>query len=228
MATHLSEEERRAQIINGALQVIYTEGIEGLTLEKIAKAAKCSKGVAAYYFQTKENIILEAYRAFLSHYQQRTAHELSGAKAPTQMLEILMDVAFPKRYAPSEPHKPINLQRFDLDEHQESVLFMQFFGAALNQPALQAIMVSVYAQDAAGIGSLFDYYQQSQGLVPDTGLTNQERAYGFLAMVIGLSFLRVGNVLGNAHAIEGNLTGGPEPMDRRLLQHYLFGLAQGH
>lgn len=223
MAEHLSEEERRLQIVNATLEIIYREGLDRLTLDRISKQAQCSKGVAAYYFKTKDNLILEAYRAYLTYYQKKTALELSKATGPTSILQILLDVSFPKRYDPSLPHTPINISAEvgGMDEHQEAFLFMHFFAAALTNETLQAILKEVYATDTQGIGSLFDYVQQMQGIVPEADFTNAERAYGFLSMIVGMSFLRVGSVFPEEE------TSASESLDRRLLKAYLTQLANG-
>ncbi len=49
--------------------------VEGLTFESVAKKAGVSKGVVSYYFKGKEDLILQSFRAFLDHYNQKVALE---------------------------------------------------------------------------------------------------------------------------------------------------------
>ncbi|MBK6812596.1 MAG: TetR family transcriptional regulator [Sandaracinaceae bacterium] len=50
--------ERRAQIIEGLLDVIAAEGYEGATIASIAKAAGLGSGLVHYHFSSKQAILL--------------------------------------------------------------------------------------------------------------------------------------------------------------------------
>jgi TetR/AcrR family transcriptional repressor of bet genes len=50
--------ERRAQIIEGLLNVIAADGYEGATIASIAKAAGLGSGLVHYHFTTKQAILL--------------------------------------------------------------------------------------------------------------------------------------------------------------------------
>ncbi len=51
---------RRAETINAALECIGEVGIDHITLEMVAEKAGFSKGIVAYYFKTKQQLIVES------------------------------------------------------------------------------------------------------------------------------------------------------------------------
>ena len=54
---------RRRQLVEASWDVIAAEGIEGVTLRKVAKAADCTTGRIAHYFSGREELVLSALRA---------------------------------------------------------------------------------------------------------------------------------------------------------------------
>lgn len=59
---------RRKQVINATLSCIVDEGLDKVTLDKAAERAGVSKGVVAYYFKNKHNLLIESFRKFLEDY----------------------------------------------------------------------------------------------------------------------------------------------------------------
>lgn len=55
----LSEEERRAQIIHGCVEVLAEEGYRGASLARIANAAGVSKGLVSHYFSDRDTLMEE-------------------------------------------------------------------------------------------------------------------------------------------------------------------------
>lgn len=55
----LGEDERRAQIIDGCLEVLAREGYRRASLSRIAEAAGVSKGLVSHYFADKETLMEE-------------------------------------------------------------------------------------------------------------------------------------------------------------------------
>jgi len=53
----LSEDERRAQIIDGCLEVLAREGYRRASVSRIAQAAGVSKGLVSHYFADKETLM---------------------------------------------------------------------------------------------------------------------------------------------------------------------------
>ncbi len=55
-------EQRRRQILAAVLRVIAEGGIDAVTHRRVAAAAGVSLGSTTYYFETRETLILEAFR----------------------------------------------------------------------------------------------------------------------------------------------------------------------
>jgi AcrR family transcriptional regulator len=55
---HASEAARRAQIIKAAYHVAAAQGLDGLTVRRIAKRAGVSTGLVLFHFQAKEQLVL--------------------------------------------------------------------------------------------------------------------------------------------------------------------------
>lgn len=54
---------RRRELVEASWDVIAREGIEGVTLRKVAAAADCTTGRIAHYFSGRDELILSALRA---------------------------------------------------------------------------------------------------------------------------------------------------------------------
>lgn len=56
--TRASEEERRAQILQAAYEVVGRRGLDGLTIRTVAAKAGLSTGLVLFHFQSKEKLLL--------------------------------------------------------------------------------------------------------------------------------------------------------------------------
>src|SRR5262245_18791163 len=64
-------EERRGRIVEAAVAVIAEQGLQGLSLSRIEKKAKMSRGQLTYYFKAKEDILLAVFDRMLAMMRQR-------------------------------------------------------------------------------------------------------------------------------------------------------------
>lgn len=60
MPSHINIEERRQQIVEAAFRLIVAEGIEGLTLRKIAAETDLNIGSVRYLFDSREELLTAA------------------------------------------------------------------------------------------------------------------------------------------------------------------------
>ena len=51
--------DRRGQLIESTIEVIYRDGLSRLTLAKVAHQAGLSTSIVNFYFKTKEQLLLE-------------------------------------------------------------------------------------------------------------------------------------------------------------------------
>ncbi|MBG51750.1 MAG: hypothetical protein CML99_04935 [Rhodobiaceae bacterium] len=59
----IDHDERRQELIEASWAVIAAEGLEGVTMRKIATAAGCTTGRITHYFADREALILAALSA---------------------------------------------------------------------------------------------------------------------------------------------------------------------
>ncbi|WP_020594438.1 TetR/AcrR family transcriptional regulator [Kiloniella laminariae] len=76
---------RRRQLIEAAIDSIVEHGMSATTLATVAKSAGLSQGAAVFYFQTKENLLVETLRYHYQEYQDLWQEELE--KAPDDPVE---------------------------------------------------------------------------------------------------------------------------------------------
>ena len=89
------EPVRRAEAINAALECICEVGFDSLTLEMVARKAGLSKGIVAYYFKTKQQLILECLKAFMAAYQLKSKSAIHDDMSPVEMLGVIIDTSLP-------------------------------------------------------------------------------------------------------------------------------------
>jgi AcrR family transcriptional regulator len=84
------EPQRRADVINATLTCISIHGIDGMTLDKVAKYADCSKGVVTYYYKNKDNLTIEAFKSFLAYYGLKIESEIENTMTAGEMIDITL------------------------------------------------------------------------------------------------------------------------------------------
>lgn len=91
------ESQRRAQILEAARACITEEGVEKLTLRKVAERARVSHATIAYYFNTRRELIdsalLEISEDFMVGIRQR--QRLYGTKDLADLIDTFLD---PQRF----------------------------------------------------------------------------------------------------------------------------------
>ncbi|MCY9664603.1 TetR family transcriptional regulator [Paenibacillus alginolyticus] len=189
------EPKRRADVINATLICISRHGIDGMTLDKVAEYADCSKGVVTYYFKNKDNLIVEAFKSFLAYYGLKIQSEIQKTMAAKEMIDVTLKHILPP-YS-DDGQKTLNVSELDgiekmfIPHEDQAKLFLQFFSKAVLDSNLQDVVSKSYMGDLHGIARIFDYGNMSGQMKVDDP---KSAAYGLLAMVVGLSFFRVANI----------------------------------
>ena len=83
----VDHEQRRDEIALIACRVVARYGFEQATIVPIARAAGCTTGMIAHYFETKQDIILAALRLILRRIEER----LSQAEGASGLLTLLSE-----------------------------------------------------------------------------------------------------------------------------------------
>lgn len=186
---------RRAELINATLTCISNHGMDGMTLDKVAEYAGCSKGVVAYHFENKDHLTCEAFKAFLAYYGLKIESEIQKTMTAEEMLDISLKYMLPPYDENTE--KTLNVSQLDGVENMfipiedQARLFVQFFSRAVLDPKLQEVASKSYETDMNGIAQIFNYGNLTGEMHVDDPFN---AAYGLFAMVVGLSFFRVANV----------------------------------
>ncbi|WP_426452096.1 TetR/AcrR family transcriptional regulator [Paenibacillus sp. S-38] len=189
------EPRRRAEVINATLTCISLHGMDGMTLDKVADYAGCSKGVVTYYYKNKDHLTIEAFKAFLAYYGLRIESELRGGMTAAEMLDVTLEQILPPYR--DDTDKRINVSQLDGVEkmfipfQDQGRLFVQFFSKAALDPGLQKIVSESYTADLQGIAKIFDYGNRTGHMTVEDP---SSAAYGLMAMVVGLSFFRVAGI----------------------------------
>ncbi|SEB99527.1 TetR family transcriptional regulator [Paenibacillus sp. GP183] len=189
------EPRRRADVINATLTCISIHGIDGMTLDKVAEYADCSKGVVTYYFKNKDNLTIEAFKSFLAYYGLKIQSEIENTMKAGEMIDVTLKHILPPYR--DDTGKRINVSQLDgiekmfIPHEDQARLFLQFFSKAVLDRNLQEVVSKSYMADLHGIAKIFDYGNKMGDMSVED---SQSAAYGLLAMVVGLSFFRVANI----------------------------------
>ncbi len=91
------ESQRRQQILEAARACITQEGVEKLTLRKVAERAQVSHATIAYYFNTRRELIdsalLEISEDFMTGLRQRQL--LYGTRDLVDLIDVFLDAEDP-------------------------------------------------------------------------------------------------------------------------------------
>jgi len=85
----VDHEQRRDEIALIACRVVARHGFEQATIVRIARAAGCTTGMIAHYFDTKQEIIVAALRLILRRIEARLSQAGSAADLLTLLSEAL-------------------------------------------------------------------------------------------------------------------------------------------
>jgi TetR/AcrR family transcriptional regulator, transcriptional repressor of bet genes len=85
----VDHEQRRDEIALIACRVVAQYGFEQATIVRIARAAGCTTGMIAHYFETKQDIIIAALRLILRRIEERLTHAEGAADLLTLLSEAL-------------------------------------------------------------------------------------------------------------------------------------------
>ena len=85
-------EERRAQILEAAVEVIGERGLCDTRISDIAERAEASPALVVYYFETKERLLAEALTFSETRFYRATAEELETLHTATDRLVRLIEL----------------------------------------------------------------------------------------------------------------------------------------
>lgn len=197
---------RRSEAINATLECIYESGIDGLTLDMVAEKAGFSKGIVAYYFKSKRNLVLESLKQFLAAYSMKISTSIKEDMNPLDMVKTIVEVSLPA--LSSMDDKTINVstlegaEKIRLPQERIAKIFIQFISMASIDDELKNIMRQTYENDVEGISLLV---QNAKKVYSVNELNEKNAAYAMLAMIYGLSFFRISQFMPFGEADNRNI-----------------------
>lgn len=94
VAVEEQQEVRKGQLIRATFQAVSDKGFADVTLEDIAVQAGVSKGVLLYYFRSKEDLFLAAFKHSILALRDRLRQNLSAAPDPVEKIRALVRTTF--------------------------------------------------------------------------------------------------------------------------------------
>jgi TetR/AcrR family transcriptional regulator, transcriptional repressor of bet genes len=91
--------DRRRSLLKAAIKVISKRGLTGVTINSIAAEAKCSYGVVAFHFQSKEGIIFAALDYSAAEYESYLTRLNSSERGPAERIRHMIDTDFSRKAA---------------------------------------------------------------------------------------------------------------------------------
>ena len=87
-------EPRRNEILEAALRVVAECGPDGITFRRVADRAKVPLGSLTYYFESREDLLREAFRLYLAEAAAfvRDVEEGSRPYTPSRIIEMVMTI----------------------------------------------------------------------------------------------------------------------------------------
>ena len=88
------QEGRRAHLIRATWKEISQKGFSDVTLDHIAARARVSKGVALYYFDSKEELFLSAFEYSITALRDRLRAAIAAAPGPVEKMQAMIRTTF--------------------------------------------------------------------------------------------------------------------------------------
>ena len=183
---------RRAEAINAALECFCEYGIDRTTLDMVAQKAGFSKGIVAYYFKSKRQLMIECLKAFMGSYSLKIGSSITRDMTPEEMVRVVVDISLPPLDVENDSLINVSVldgvEKISLPEKKIANLFGQFLSKSAIDPEIKEILSGIYAADIEGITKLISY---AKTVYQAERVDEAESAYTLLAMIYGLSFFRI-------------------------------------
>ena len=116
----VDHEERREELAAAVWRLASRDGIEAVTVRKVAEEAGWSTGALVHYFSDKEELMLFAFRIAADRVGRRVEKSDERTAAPLERARAQLLEGLP----------------LDRDRHDEMRVWFSFLGLALTRPAL--------------------------------------------------------------------------------------------
>jgi TetR/AcrR family transcriptional repressor of bet genes len=116
----VDHDERRSELSAAVWSLASREGLEALTVRRVAEEAGCSTGALVHYFHDKEDLLLFAFRTVADRVGRRLAQAEDRTDEPLELARGQLLEGLP----------------LDRERQAEVRVWFAFLGLALTRPAL--------------------------------------------------------------------------------------------
>lgn len=118
----------RQKLIDATIDIIAEEGLAGVTLAKVALRTGLSRGICNFHFDTKEHLMLEAFRMLYHEHERAWREALSDVKeSPKSRLRAFLETLLLPPIA----------------DHKKVAVWMAFWGVAPHRQTYLEICASI-------------------------------------------------------------------------------------
>ena len=193
--------DRRKQLIDATVSVIYRDGLSRLTLAKVATTAGLSTGIVNSYFKSKEQLLLDTLQVLVLEYETAINKVLDGKMSSEEALHRLVDVllspelcdpekaavwyAFMGESQTREGYNAAVRAREQVIRDRIAGIFSEFF-EVFGDPEIDSLAI------ARGFDAMIDSFWAECAMTPDVFDHGAAKAtcYGYLRSVLPGGFAR--------------------------------------
>jgi AcrR family transcriptional regulator len=165
----VDHEERRAELGAAVWRLASREGLEALTVRRVAEEAGWSTGAVVHYFSDKEELLLFAFRTVADRVGRRLAAAEERTDEPLELARTWLVQGLP----------------LDAERRAEVRVWFAFLGLALARPALARAQRLTYRAWRTRVADLLEEAQR-RGQVR-AGVDCSAAAAALVAVVDGLA-----------------------------------------
>jgi AcrR family transcriptional regulator len=159
-------EVRRKSLIQAAMRSIAKYGYAGATIEKICSEAQVSRGLINHHFQSKDELIRQAYRELCEEWTFQTRDMILGAdRDPEDKLQSIIRASF----GPA------------LFKHDYIGIWVGFGSVIAKSPTLKRLNRELIAEDISTYQKIFEAIAQKRGKT----INARQATLTLLAMIDG-------------------------------------------
>ncbi len=158
----------RRKLLDATIDILADEGLAGVTLGKVAERTGLSRGICNFHFNTKDQLMLEAFRMLYLEHEQAWRNILSDLnQSPASRLRNLI----------------VTLLNPPIADHKKLTVWMAFWGLTPHRQTYLEMSKKIDREYEAEVEGLLR--QLAQGDETINGMSLQAIAVALTAMIDG-------------------------------------------
>lgn len=129
----------RRKLLDATIDIIASEGLSGVTMAKVAERTGLSRGICNFHFDTKDQLMLEAFRMLYQEHEQAWRETISNStESPAERLKTLIETLL------SPP----------IADHKKLAVWMAFWGVSPHRETYLEICAKIDREYEAEVEGL--------------------------------------------------------------------------